>query len=367
MRKVAVISALLIAFMLVFAGCADEAAEPTEPAREYTGEDDFFTLSCEVTGETEFSVKQLMTEYPAETREIVRETDDGEDRYDIKGVLLEELLSEAGAEIGDLDGVRFIAGDGYAVDVPQEILEEHEVILAYEIAGEPLWEDTRPLRAFIPGEEAMYWVKNLVEVELGHPEETAAEIKQLVFIETAAEVIDSVPYHDGYDEEQKAVKTVDLLADVTLSDSVCMMATDGFEKTEDYDVFVDAFIVMSSDDAPAFRSPEMPRGMHVRDLAWFTVGDTAFISVSRSPELLGEASVDEDVGVSLSALAEELGLLDADEYVLEASDGYTAEVSSEDLEAGIVFFRDSGEVASVFEDLPRSTAVKDLLMLKVAD
>ena len=363
-KQLFLVISLVLLIMLSFAACAAE----TETTDEYTGENDFFTITGEIIGETEFSVAELMEKHPSEIREITRDTDEGEEKYPIEGVLLDEILNELDIAVDDLDGIRFEAGDGYAVDVPEEVLKENDIILAYEIDGEPLYEDSRPLRAFIPEEESLYWVKNLVNIELSQEEETASEVEKIVFIETAVAMMDTVGYEDGYDDERQAVRTEKLLTDVRGSqDSVLMVAADGFEKTEDYDVFADAFLVVTGDDAPAFRDPELPRGMHVRDLAWFVYGNTAFVSVNQSPNLLGTSSVQDDSGVSLDELIAQLGLAQADTYELQASDGYSVEIAGDNLELGIVFFRDSGEVASVFDGLPRDTAVKDLLVVRVVD
>ena len=360
MRRTFFIPVLVIALFSigVAGGCGGEGGDA---APDYSGEDDAVVIRCEITGDSEFNVAELMT-LPDVSRQVIRETDDGRDEYEVRGVLLDELLDNLAVARDELDGIRVVAGDGYSVNVPHAIVMEHEIILAYEIEGEALNEDSRPLRVFIPGEEPMYWVRNVVEIELLRPEEQASEVREIIFLESATDMVDAVQYDDG----QEAVKTADLLAGVTGSESVFMMAVDGFTKTEQHDVFSGAYLVTTGEDAPAFRSPDLPRGMHVRDLAWFITGHSAFYAVARGPELHGTVYVEDRVGVSLALLADELGLKVADRYILEATDGYEVDISRDDLQLGIVYMRDDGQVASAFDGLPRNTAVRGLLSLRIA-
>ncbi|MFO8060793.1 MAG: molybdopterin-dependent oxidoreductase [Bacillota bacterium] len=357
-RLIVPLAAILVVTLLLF-GCAPRETEDTPEAQ--AGDEDAITVVCERSGETEITIAELK-QMRAITADIVRETDDGTEEYEIRGALLDGVLDLVGEKIEDLDGIRFVAGDGYAVNVPGEIVAGRDIIFAYEIDGEPLREGTRPIRVFIPDEESMYWVKNVVEIELLYPEETV-EINQIVFLETRFSELETVEYEDG----DLAVRTGELVALIPPAESVSMTAADGFNKTEEYDTFIDAFMKVTGPDAPAFRSPDLPAGMHVRDLVWLSCGDTAFFSVTRGSEILDSASAGDHQGVSLAHLAEQLGLLEAESYILEAVDGYEVEVTREDLALGIVYLRDDGQVASAFEDLPKNTSVKGLLLLKVAE
>lgn len=228
-------------------------------------------------------------------------------------------------------------------------------------------EDTRPIRAFIPEEEAMYWVSNLVEIELvGYDAEIsdqeASTLEEINFLETLVLELDEIDYEG--EDEGKAVKTSDLFSDLDTTQDVYLLASDGFDKNEEYKTFIDAYILTEGDNTPAFRSPELPRGMHVRDLVWILTGETGFFSVEQGMEKFEEMSVEDDTGVSLKDLVDKFGLSESDKYELEAIDGYSVEIDREDLSSGIVYIRDSGEVSSAFDGLPRSKAVKDLLSIR---
>lgn len=361
MKKKIVMTAVLLVLAVMAAACGSNGGN----GHQYTGEDDYITLKCDQDGDFTFFVADLMA-LEAVTEQIVRKDDEGQvtDEYPIKGVSLEVVLASIKKNIQDLDTIRLVAGDGYSVEVPNDILTRSTVILAYEIDGAPLQENTKPIRVFIPGEEAMYWVRNIVEISLTAKAASDADhmLAQMVFFETLQADLET----EDYDGEQKAVPMADVFAGVQASDQVYLLAADGFEKNEEFATVMEAFLVVEGDNAPAFRSPDLPRGMHVRDLVWMSSGDTGFLFVERGLEFFAQAEVDGNTGISLSGLVEQFGL-SADVYVLEAADGYSVEITKEDLALGIVYIRDSGEISSVFDGLPRNTAVKGLLSIKAAD
>lgn len=349
---------VLVLAMVLAMGAITGCGGNNDDDQDLPGDEDIITIAG-----SEFTVAELK-EMEAVTEEIVR-TDDGEtEQYPIKGVALDVVLESLDINAADLETIRLIAGDGYAVEVPNEILTQRTVILAYEIDGEPLREDTRPIRVFIPEEEAMYWVRNTVEISVSEKDsQPGAALQKLVFFETLLANLDVVEYEEG----GQAVTTADLFAGAQAGENVSMLAADGFEKNEEHATFIEAYIVFEGDDnAPAFRGPDLPRGMHVKDLVSIASGDSGFLFVEKGMEYFTAAEVEGNAGISLADLAEQFGL-EADVYILEAVDGYTVEISGEDLSLGIVYINDDGQVTSRFDGLPKNTAVKDLLSLQAAD
>jgi hypothetical protein len=370
-KKLILLLALFTAILLALTGCGPKDNGDVHGG-EYTGEDDFVVIECPEKGEVEISVAELMT-LKAIEQEIQKLGDNGEveDQYPIKGVLLEDVLAHLEISADNLDSLRFTAGDGYSVEVPKDILTSAKVILAYEIDGEPLFEGTRPIRMFIPGQEAMYWVKNTVKISLsrgasdtpGPGGDQAGPLKKIVFFETLQSLVEVVDY--AGEAGAKAVKNSQILADVQTSSLVRLLASDGFEKNEELDTFLANYIVVQGENAPAFRGPDLPRGMHVKNLVFLSTGDTGFLFVEKGKEYFETASVGEDNGIKLKDLVDKLGLEKADAYILESEDGYSVEVSFADLEKGIVFLRDDGILSSAFQDLPKNTKVKYLLSISV--
>ncbi len=352
---------VLAVIMLLFIGCAEEERATDE---EYELEDGVVTVTGPEIEEHEFSVSEL-TDLDAVQREIVRERDDGTETFEIGGVSLQEVLAEIDLGGDDVKSIRLKAADGYSVQVPADVLQRSEPIFAYERDGAPLSGESGPVRAYVPGEETMYWVSNLVEIEIlaVEEEEQSASVSEIVFLET---LVSDIPRTEAGSGEE-AASTRDVLDGLSVGDSVFMAAADGFEKNEEYDIFIEEYIQLTGDNTPAFRGPDLPRGMHVRDLVWFATGEVAVLSAERAPELFTAASADAETGVSLDVVLDALGLSGADDYVFEAMDGYTVEVSAEDLEIGIVYVHEEGVAASVFEGLPRNTAVRGLLSIRAAE
>ena len=349
---------LVLAFVLSFT----PGLNTIEAAESEVILDDTIVINSEAQGEVEFTIEDLM-EFEEVTEEITRR-DDGEvtERYPVTGVLLTDVLASMDIELSALESVRINAGDGYSVEVPNAILES-PVILAYKIDGEPLFDDTRPIRVFIPGQEAMYWVKNTVEISLSGEtvQEEESVLQEIRFMETVFAGLEKVDYQGN--DGSEAIRTAALMSDISQESDLKMLATDGFEKQETYDTFVDAFIVTAGENTPAFRSPDLPRGMHVRDLYWLDNGTTGFFSVERGSEILGSEEIDGVLGIKLEDIITDFGLAEADTYLFEASDGYSVEIAREDLGSGIVYL-DDNQARSLFRDMPGNTSVKKLKLIR---
>lgn len=373
-KKFLMLIAVLAAVLMVMTACGPTENEGPGPG-DYTGEEDIITIECPEKGEIEISVAELMT-LEATTEEIVKIGDDGEveEQYPIKGVLLEDVLAHLGISAENLDTLRFTAGDGYSVEVPNHILSSRKLILAFEIDGEPLHQGTRPVRMFVPGEESMYWVKNTVKISITRGESGSSQepggdqvgpLRRIVFFETLQSTLEVVDYSE--EAGAKAVNASELLEGVQASNLVHMLASDGFEKNEELDTFKENIIVVQGENAPAFRGLDLPRGMHVKNLVALATGDTGFVFVRKGLDYFEVSTVGSDSGISLKQLVDQLGLEVAEIYVLESDDGYTVELSYEDLAAGIVYIREGGELASAFDGLPKNTSVKYLLSISVAE
>lgn len=357
--------ATVIIAALILSACGSATAPASEPTPEEATSDPWLNEIITVVepGGTarEFSVRDLR-ELDAITETITRETDGGGQEFVVTGVQLEVLCAEIGIDAATVTELTLIAGDGYSVSVPEDVLGAHSVIFAYEIDGETLQEGTAPLRAYLPGSETMYWAKNLVRIELHGASQVMPTTETIFFLET----IFAHAELQNYGDMDRAMRASDLLTHACTGGYIFMGAADGFEKTEHRDIFIQEFIVTTGSTAPAFRGPDLPRGMHVRDLVWLIVGDTAFYSVNRGPDLFDTATVGDQDGVSLALLATALQLAEAETYILEASDGYSVQIDGSDLDLGVVYVRDSGEVSSAFDELPRNTSIRDLLSIRMA-
>ncbi len=357
MRKSFLAVTVLLILMMVLAGCS--SPEPTEEAEKIVirqvGMDD-----------QEITVEQLK-EYEAVEEDVESVNSSGEvTPYSVKGALLSDVLADMEIVQGELDAIRLIAGDGYSIEVNNEVLMSRDIILAYEIDGEPLLEDTRPIRIIIPEERAMYWVRNLVTIEIVQLE-ASVPVTEVTIIETAVQGLAENDYLlDG--ETQKGVKTTDLAVwDGDTDPRVHLLSVDDLEKFETWENFSKGLILWTGSEAPAFVSEDLPLGMHVKEIYWFTVEHQGYLSAVRADEKLDEKMVGEQSGVSLQEALSAMGFRDNAGIRLVAADGYSVEIAAGDIEKGILYVDDEGRACTAFSDLAKNTSVKDLMKIEVVE
>lgn len=309
----------------------------------------------------EVNVSELK-ELPVIEDEVTSVDSSGDENdYKIKGALFKDLLAREGISYDNIKSLRFIAGDGYAIEVPEEIIQNRDIILAYEINGKPLAERTRPVRAVIPGERSMYWVRNLTEIKIIDLVKTVS-IKELLFMETAFPELTKhdYTYYESNDEAVKVKDFIDRVDFSTNSRTITMKAADGFNKDEDEDVFLSGYIKVTGEHAPMFLSPDLPKGMYVKDLLFVEYGNNVACSLKQGLKIMPLIEMNDSQGIKLSELVEKSGVIKADKYKLAAVDGYEVEVSYNDLENGIAYIDDKDRVRCSFTELSKQYHVKYL-------
>jgi hypothetical protein len=316
-------------------------------------------------GEKDVFISDIM-KLPSFEKEVVSVNSAGnENRFTVKGALLSDILKTLGKDQKTLSSIRLVAGDGYMMEVPSEVLAIRDIIIAYEMDGQPLEEKTRPARVIIPEERAMFWVRNLIKIEILEAREALA-LSTLFILETA---IQNIEQHDYtyYESLDKAIVAGDLFKDMVINgsgDTVYMKAVDGLEKNEKVEVFKKGYIKFTGVEAPAFVSPDIPKGMYVKDILWLSKGDIGYFSFERGLDYLSLNKIEDREGIRLQEIFQEVFMVDSEVYLFTAADGYVVEINKEDISKGILFLRDSGEVSVMFEGLPRNTTVRDLLSIQ---
>ena len=289
---------------------------------------------------------------------------------EVIGVSLNTLLETYDTTLSDFTSVRGVAGDGYAIDVPGEILADKDILLIWSEDGETYDEKKQPLRMAIHDERAMYWVSNLVTIEFISEEKVAVEesadsveLTQIIFIEAAAKAFD-VQEITYYDTADSGVQVTDLLTLSTSADPVVFVATDNFEKTETLEVINQGLLKLTGDNAPLFMSPDLPKGMHVKYILEMITGDTAYVSEKNALEVYTERKVKNQTGVALEEVIAGAGL-NAESYLIASTDGYEVEIAAKDLVEGTLYLHEEGYYQVKFSDaLPKSTNVKDVFSIK---
>ncbi len=90
------------------------------------------------------------------------ESDDGA----FVGVLLSDLLSEAGFDLDRITTVRAVAMDGFSSTYDATLFRRDDAVLAYARAGGDLDGDEQPLRMVIPGQEGRMQPHQITRLEI---------------------------------------------------------------------------------------------------------------------------------------------------------------------------------------------------------
>ncbi len=288
----------------------------------------------------------------------------------VSGVLLENILKEHGISQNDFESIRLISEDGYAINVPKEILSQKDIILAYEFDGEYLTENEQPLRVAIDDVRSMFFVSNLVEIDFSAfvDADSNEEGNKVIILETA---INNLPVEDyNYGEViDKAVKVSDLFSTYRSNGQhgIGFVASDGFKKTETYEILLKGYLKITGEYAPMFLAPDLPEGMHVKQILTLDADEVTFVSVAQSYNVIEERTIGNQTGIKLEKFLEMTGL-DGDYYVFTAVDEYKVELSKESLEKGIILIDDTFKCIVKFdESLPKSAAISDVVTIETSD
>jgi len=196
----------------------------------------------------------------------------GEERLrQAKGVLLETILQEHNKSQIDYATAEITSGDGYSINIPGEVLRGRDILIAYEVDGEII----EP-RLVVPGERAMYWVKNVRGIELMAQAESVEITREASLSDLIAQLSDSIEGYKYYDADCKALPIALLLeaAGAEPVDFVTIIAADGLMKNERYSTFAGQMLVIEgTPDAPLFVGPDLPEGMRVKNIESIQIGE----------------------------------------------------------------------------------------------
>ena len=233
--------------------------------------------------------------------------------------------------------------------IPPEILDAREVYLLFELNGDTL----EAPRSAIPEERAMYWVRDLIKVEISVAGAQDTAVTKVILFNTAAAAIDSETLNNRGED---AVSTsLDLFCETYLSAMpegfVTMTASDGFEKQEKADTFLTCFITLTGEDAPLYFSETLADGMRVKGLALIQSGDEAIY--------FGQETI------FMADFMAASGLGEGASYEVMAADGFSLTVTSEELMNGSLRYQD-GTITAVFPDVTKAGGnVKDVVSIAI--
>jgi hypothetical protein len=355
-RKNWLLFIMLVVIALSVAGCTQTSDDEAKVMGS-------FTISG-VGEEHVMDVVQMVEQYEAVELDVTSVDSQGEtNEYHVKGIRLADVLAGEGIGVQDYDSLRAVASDGYAIEVPKEIVAIRDIVLAYEINGEALPDDSKPIRLIVPEERSMYWVRNMTNLDLIQEMESA-EISKVVFLDTALVNLTSEPY-TYYDSEDMAVAMTELLDTYGTAgaEDLHFMSADGLEKDETRENVELGYLKITGEERPLFLSPELPKGMHIKMVLSFSQPTISFYSLESGFSALEHRSIDKFEGIAMTDIIAGTGLVQADSYLLTSRDGYSISVDQAYLESGIIYFKD-GTYRSVFPELEKATKVKEILSIE---
>ncbi|MCK4260370.1 MAG: molybdopterin-dependent oxidoreductase [Halanaerobiales bacterium] len=316
-------------------------------------------------GDIEFGVEDLK-KFEVVSMDLVTLNSSGNElKYSIAGSLFDDFLKKNDKSQNSLEAIRLVSGNGYSIEIPAKTLKSKKIILAYIVNGQPLDKKSKPVRVVIPEERSMYWIKNLDKIEI--IKETAnVAIKKVHFLETVIENIKKVDYN-YYDSNDKAIEVQRLFKYLAMEGDfrrVSIQAADGMKKNENKNIFTNGYIKVTGIDVPLFLSPDIPKGMHVKNLLHFNYDDSVIFSLSKGLEGLKKTILDDIEGISMIEIFDKLDLMKAENYRLIAKDGNFIELTYDDLKKGILYLDDKGSVTSYFICLPINTKAKRLMTIE---
>lgn len=82
------------------------------------------------------------------------------------GPLLETVLRQYGLSQKECKKIRIYGKDDYDITLSSKFLGENDIIMAFGIDGEPLDEESAPLRIIIPESDSAYWIRMVTQIEV---------------------------------------------------------------------------------------------------------------------------------------------------------------------------------------------------------
>ncbi|MDY0016621.1 MAG: molybdopterin-dependent oxidoreductase [Candidatus Delongbacteria bacterium] len=345
---------LLISIVLVmFAGCS-KVKETQKNVNES------FLIAA---GEKEITVKvsELSNSFDPLNTDVISINSSGEEnKMNVTGVPLREVLRSNGIDLTSFNSVRPVSGDGYSIEIPEDILKKREVLLAYKIDGEPINEKSKPVRIIVPDERAMYWARNVVKIELLNKKESV-ETGKIVFLETAYKNLEQTKYmyQDSFDP---AVKLSELLSKYgsTSGNELYFVSRDGLKRTETKENALVSLIKISGNASPLFLSPDLPGGMFIKEIALFKHDNICFFSL----ESFQNTTESTDGSLNINEIMKKTEIGESEIYQISSLDGIKTKVSAKDLEGSKITLKD-GIYSLIFSD--GSKTVNNILSIEKAE
>lgn len=340
MRRKLSIILLILMLVVAFSACAQQAETTDVPASSGLSSDATLLISGD-------GINVTLSADDMQSRELETFTCSNIDsngdvtQVTVSGFSLDVILQENGLSLADTASLNLIGSDGYIMSAPAGEYADGGVYILLNYDGDNL---SYP-RSCIPDRRAMYWVKDLAEVEvtIGEASDTkAAVITHIdIFREGVTALAGETLNNQGYEVTAYSLKEYfEKYIGTPPTDPLTMIARDGFSKTETAAVFFENYVTLEAEegedgDLPLYFSETISDGMRVKQLDYVLSGTNAiyFGSEITVPELFAA-----------------VGMGTAESYTFIASDGFETIVPADAIEYGIIYPDDEdGFIRASFE------------------
>ncbi|OQB23440.1 MAG: Oxidoreductase molybdopterin binding domain protein [Firmicutes bacterium ADurb.Bin182] len=333
MKKHPTILLSMLIALAVFTGCAQQTIQPTVPPSTVTPQPGLAAdAKLEITGKgIDITLTAAdMQSLPQETINCQNIDSNGDAKdVTVSGFSLGALLEQNGNSLARAASLNLIASDGYVMSVPSEEYADSDVYILLNFEGDAL----QYPRSCIPDKRAMYWVKELIKIEIAAEEssnEAAAEqVNRIdIFREGVMGMQAEKLNNRGFEVPAYSLKDYfEKYFGALPSDPILMIARDGFEKTETAGVFFENYVTLEAeegeeDDLPLYFSETISDGMRVKQLELLISGSNAVYLGSE---------------IAVPDLFEAVGMAEADSYSFIASDGFETVVPKDAIGFGKIF------------------------------
>ena len=199
---------------------------------------------------------------------------DGEEKNDNWiGVKLTDILFEF--NITNYDKLCFRSSDNYLVRVSKEDILNSEGILALVRNGKTLADEHT--RLVIPTIRDMFWIQDISTIKTESISDTpfphTIYFAEPIMLQT--QIRDELPPFvkvTGYTFTEIMAQAFPFL-----KDEVLVIGKDGVKHSLDYDTYLKNSILIKNEDSFDLKSPDMPAGMWIKNLAYIQIFDVAVI------------------------------------------------------------------------------------------
>jgi len=154
-KKYLVITLILMLMLTVMAGCGQKPAQEPAEAKwniQVTGKDVDKTL-------TDIDMEQLG---PVNAKITMTKKDGSTEDHEWTGVPLSKVLESAG--IKEFEKVVLESSDGYETELPKDVVQAQNTLVAYKMDGNDLPEGDGPVRMVVDGQPSKMWARALVKI-----------------------------------------------------------------------------------------------------------------------------------------------------------------------------------------------------------